>query len=60
LESAWLARDFGVFDFADRKYVAGLSSFSFAGSEAGEQKLPRDFSAEIFGEWFFEDSRDVA
>jgi hypothetical protein len=60
LESAWLARDFGDLDFAERKFVAGLSSCSFAGSDAGEQALWRDLSAEIFVGYFYEDSRNVA
>jgi len=42
------ARDFGDLGFAERKFVAGLSRFSFAGSVAGEQELPRDLSVEIF------------
>jgi hypothetical protein len=47
-------------DFAERKFVADLSSCSFAGSDAGEQALRRDLSAEIFVGWFYEDLRNVA
>jgi hypothetical protein len=57
---SFAARDFGGFDFAERKFVAGLSRFSFAGSDADEQALPRDFSAEILVGYFYEDSRFVA
>jgi hypothetical protein len=60
LESAWLARGFGVFDFAERKFVADLSRCSVAGSDAGGQALWRDLSAEIFVGYFYEDSRNVA
>jgi hypothetical protein len=47
-------------DFAERKFVADLSRCSFAGSDAGEQELRRDLSAEIFVGYFYEDSRNVA
>ena len=53
-----------IFDFSfrvsERKLVADLSRFSFAGSDAGEQELPRDFSAEIFVGCFYADLRSVA
>ena len=54
------ARDFGDLDFAERKFVADLSGFSFAGSEAGERELRRDLSAENFVGYFYEDLRIVA
>jgi len=54
------AKDFGDLDFAERKFVADLSGFSFAGSEAGERELRRDLSAEIFVGYFYEDLRIVA
>ena len=59
-ESDRQAEIIGVFDFAERKFVADLSSCSFAGSDAGEQALRRDLSAEIFVGHFYEDSRIVA
>jgi hypothetical protein len=59
-ESDWQAEIIGDLDFAERKFVADLSSFSFAGSDAGERELPRDLSAEIFVGWFYEDLRNVA
>jgi hypothetical protein len=59
-ESDWQAEIIGDFDFAERKVVADLSSCSFAGSEAGEQALRRDLSAEIFVGCFYADSRNVA
>jgi hypothetical protein len=40
--------------------MVDLSSYSFAGSEASEQALPGDLSAEIFVGCFYEDSRNVA
>jgi hypothetical protein len=40
--------------FSERKLVADLSRFSFAGLEAGEQKLRGDCSAVIFGGWFLQ------
>jgi hypothetical protein len=57
---SFAARDFGDLDFAERKFVADLSRCSFAGSDAGEQALRRDLSAEIFVGYFYEDSRIVA
>ena len=54
------AKDFGDLDFAERKFVADLSGFSFAGSEAGERELRRDLSAEIFVGYFYADLRIVA
>jgi hypothetical protein len=59
-ESDRQAEIIGDLDFAERKFVADLSSCSFAGSDADERELPRDLSAEIFVEWFYEDLRNVA
>jgi hypothetical protein len=60
IESVRQAEIIGVFDFAKRKFVADLSSCSFAGSDAGGRALRRDLSAEIFVGCFYEDSRSVA
>jgi hypothetical protein len=46
--------EFRSFDFSDWKFVADSSSFSFAGSEAGEQELALRFSAEIFMDGFLQ------
>ena len=51
---------FWWFGFCERKFVADLSGFSFAGSEAGERELRRDLSAEIFVGYFYADLRFVA
>jgi hypothetical protein len=59
-ESDRQAEIIGDLDFAERKFVADLSSCSFASSDAGEQALRRDLSAEIFVGHFYEDSRNVA
>jgi hypothetical protein len=59
-ESDRQAKIIGDLDFAERKFVADLSSYSFAGSEASKQALPGDLSAEIFVGYFYEDSRNVA
>jgi hypothetical protein len=47
-------------DFAERKFVADLSRCSFAGSDAGGQALPGDFSAGIFVGYVYADLRNVA
>ena len=56
----WLARDFRFLILRSERFVADLSSCSFAGSDAGGRELPGDVSAGIFVGWFYEDSRFVA
>jgi hypothetical protein len=41
---------FSVFDFAERKFMADSSSYSFAGSEAGEREFAFRFSVEFLSD----------
>src|ERR1035441_3118309 len=54
--SDWQAEIIGDLDFAERKFMADLSSCSFAGSDAGEQALRRDLSAA----WLLRGARGVS